>query len=365
MRLQLTALAVALLPGTATPTESSARFDSYSDGRISVVTPSTRVLHPFEGGEVEARYGVDVLSGATPRLTVDGISSATRFEETRHEGHLGGRWRPTTGDSLGLAVAMSVEPDFRTVRLVADGELELLERMATLAAGYTVDINRAGRSDDPGYVQDAHSHSLDVGWIQILGRRTQATAQITARADACEEDLGCHANPYRYVAAGAGARWVVPERHPSLRLRGAAALRLAQGLAPHLAVHAGYRYYADSWQVEASTADLALAQALWAERLVLRAEGRFTWQTGASFYRDDYPAEAGRVPAYRTADRELAALWSAAAGGRVEGSLSALGPVRRLRVNARVLRLWYRYSEVSEFARCDAWLLGAGLTAAF
>ncbi len=368
MRLQLSALAGLLAlftPGVATPTEAGARVDTYTDGSITVVSPTTRVLHPMEGGELEVRYGLDVLSGATQRMTVDGISSATHFEEARHEAQVGGRWRPTTGDSLGLTYALSFEPDFLTHRFSLAGELELMERMATLKASYGLDLNEAGRSDDPEYAQTGHGHELDLAWVHILGRRTQLTAQLFGRADFCEEALGCHASPYRFVAVGPELRWALSERHPDTRYRYAGALRVSQALFSRYALHAGYRYYGDSWSVRAHTTDLALAAGLWAERLVLRAEGRFTWQTSAAFYRDDYTNSKEPVPAYRTGDRELASLWNVGAGGRLEASLSGLGPFRQARLNLRVLRLWYRYRDFSEFPSRDAWLLGGGLSAAF
>lgn len=365
MRLQLTALLLVLWPLPAAPTETGARVDTYSDGQIDVVTPAARLLHPFDGGEVEARYALDVLSGATRTLTADGISAATRFTERRHEGVVSGRWRPTTGDALGASYAVSVEPDFRTHRVGVEGEVELFERMVTLGASYNLDLNTAGRSDVPRYAQDAVGHALDLRWGQVLGRRTTATALASGRADFCDALLGCQASPYRYVAIGRDVGEVVPERHPDLRVRGAAALRLTQGLVRGLALHAGYRFYADTWDIRAHTTDLALAVGLWADRLVVRGEGRFTWQGAASFYRDTYEGTDDLVPAYRTADRELASLWDVAAGGRLEGSLSGLGPLMRVRVNARVTRLWYRYRDYSELPRRDAWLAGGGVGAVF
>ncbi len=368
MRLQLGYLAAVVLvlwPLPASPTETSARVDTYSDGKIDVWSPSARLLHPFDGGDVEARYAVDVLSGATQVLTADGISSATRFEEQRHEGAVIGRWRPTTGDSLAASYAASVEPDFRTHRVGVDGELELFERMVTLSASYYLDINTAGRSDVPSYQQDAVGHAVDLRWNQVLGRRTTLGVLASGKVDLCDALLGCHANPYRIVAIGEGVGHTPSERHPDLRARAAGALRLSQGLMRNLALHAGYRFYADSWEMRAHTADLALATGLWADRLVLRGEGRFMSQSAASFYRDTYDGGGGSTPAYRTSDRELASLWDVGAGLRVEGSLSGLGPITRLRLNARVMRLWYRYRDFSELPRRDAWLAGGGVSAVF
>jgi len=365
LQLRLLTLAIAGWPLLASPTETGARIDHYTDGQVDVVSPSARILHPFEGGEVEARYALDALSGATQTLTADGISSATRFEERRHEGSLGGRWRPNTGDSVGASYAVSVEPDFHTHRVGVDGEIEVFEKMATIGASYFLDVNTAGRADDPDYAQDAVGHALDLSWKHVLGRRTALGILASGRIDTCDERLGCHASPYRYVGIGADLRQVVAERHPDLRARGAAALRLSQAITRALAVHAGYRLYQDSWKMRAHTTDLALATGLWADRLILRGEGRFTWQTAASFYRDTYTAADGGIPAYRTADRELATLWDVAVGGRVEGSLSGLGMFTRLRTNLRVTRLWYRYRDFSELPERNAWLIGGGLSAVF
>ena len=370
-RVSIALVALAPWPAMAGHTETTARVDSYSDERVTVISPATRVAYATDDGtELEARYHVDALSGATPRLAVDGITSATRFEERRHEGHVGGQLRPTPSTTIGGTYTVSTEPDFRTHRMGVSGAVELLDRMATASAAYYVNFDRVGHSTDDDYRQHTVGHNVDLGWQHVLGRRTTMAFLATGRLDDCDPQLGCQANPYRYVGVGRGATWVVPERHPDRRVRGAGAIRLTQGLSPTLAAHAGYGYYGDSWRITAHTADVALAHGLWADRLVLRAEGRFTWQGAASFYHDTYEidgaaTDAGSAPAYRSSDRELAALWDASAGARGELSLSGIGPFTRLRLNARVIRLWYRYRNHSELPERHAWLSGVGLSAVF
>lgn len=370
MRLQLTIGALllsTLSPGDAAPVaESGARFDTYADDWITVYSPAARTRAELTDGlEVDARYAMDALSGATQVLLVDGTTSATRFSEERHEGRVEARYRPDPLWSVAADYAVSVEPDDLTHRFGAEAVAEVLDRMATLTLSWHTSLRTMGRTDDPTLAEDTLTHALDLGWSQLLGRRTRLGLRATGEIDTCDPGHGCQASPYRFVAllGSTGVRMVVSERHPDERLRGALGARLVQGLGGGLALHGGYRFYADSWHVIAHTADAAAVKTFLAERLALTAEGRFTWQTAASFYRDDYPLDAS--PARRTADRELAGVTDGLVGLRFEASWPDLGPLWRLTLNARASRHWYRYRDFTELPRRDAWLLGLGALASY
>jgi hypothetical protein len=138
---------------------------------------------------------------------------------------------------------------------------------------------------------------------------------------------------------------------------------LSQYLGREFALHAGYRFYGDDWWMTGHTADLGIAKSFLGDSLLARVEGRFSWQDAASFYRDDYlGAVSGpiEVPAYRSADREMARMYNTTVAARAEYSVAARAGLR-LGVNARVARVWYRYVDYSALPSRNAWVIGGGL----
>ena len=383
MRLQLTAAAalavlaaLATLPAQAvSPKRAAARVDVYTDDWIIVVSPSTQAsVEVAEGVEVEASYAVDVLSGATRTLTADAISSATHFEERRHEVHGSVSTEVAPQTTFAGAYSLSLEPDYATHAVSATFVREVLDRLATLSLSYRINVERFGLAHDPKVREELLGHAFDLSWSHVLGPGTLLTGLFSAHLAYCGDALGCHSSPYRFVGVYTGPEEGAPlvavrERHPEQRVRLAGALRLSQSLAPGYALHAGYRYYGDTWQIQGHTLDAALTAAFLGERLVLRAEGRFTWQSAASFYRDRYvfasPAAGGGAPRYRTADREMAELYNVTVALRGEWSLLGGELLRRLNLNARVAHSWYRYPTYSELPRREAWLVGAGVSVDF
>ena len=324
MRLQLIPLLVCAAaapagPAAAKPVEpgmAGARVDVYADGDIVVVTPSSRTSIPLRDGFIDAGYRVDILSGATP--TVDTISSATQFEEVRHAMDLGLRGPVAPGATLGVKYVASLESDFVAQGPSVTFGADVLRRMARFSATWRMRIERTSLATGEPLHDAGMTQELDLSWTQLLGRTTRLSVLASGGASVCGDAFGCQASPYRYVRVG---DVTLREKHPAQRFRGAAAIRLSQALGRSVALHGGYRFYYDSWQVQAHTGDLSLAVALLGERLMLRATGRFTWQSASSFYRDDYGMVAGGPPP-RLGDRRSRAQRAArphagAAGGVV------------------------------------------------
>ena len=378
MRLQLRAWAVVGLAWLALASPSavagggaSLRTDVYSDEWIVVVSPAAaanvdlgrRVL-------LDAGVAVDVLSGATQVFTTDVVTSATEFREVRRgvrfrtEVELRPTWR------LDGAYALSIEPDHETHTGTVGTEVELFDRMGTLAASYGLWFERVGRAGDPTYRQDTLGQRVDLSWTQILARRSVLTVASTTQWTTCDARLGCQANPYRMVGLvdpdHTRVLTVVPERHPHRRLRQAASVRFVQGLPHGLALQGGYRGYVDTWKIHAHAGDLGLSKAFFGERLVTRAEARFSWQQQASFYRDAYEQDPGAlgVPQFRSGDRELARMFNVSGTLRAEVNLPPLGPLQ-LRVSARGGYIHFRYLTFRELPTRNAWLAGAGLAGTF
>lgn len=363
------ALAAGLLMGGTSRGEdrASTRVDVYMDDWIQVISPS--LSGGFRLGEkltVDGGYAVDVLSGATPTLDVDVVSSATTFQERRHQGDLSLTAAPDPSWSATATYTGSYEDDYRSSVGGLAASVDLLDRMATLGASYHLGRDRFGTTSGEAIEGAALTHGVKLGWTHILGRSTKGSLSLAGDYSLCEESLGCHSSPYRYVVVDDYDLGVLNlrEKHPETRLRGAAALRLSQALGMAAAVHVGYRYYHDTWAIQGHTGNLTLARSLLEERLVLRADGRASWQSPASFYRDRYEGSA-LVPDYRSADPEMAGQTNAMLRGRAEWTWFGAGPFLELSVDGRVARLWYRYQDLETLPERDAWLLGGGLNGSF
>lgn len=359
MWLQLTA--VAALAGGSVGT----RVDLYDDGEVTAWMPHVGAGYEDAAAKVDGGYGVDVVSGATRAWMVDTVSGATRFEDVRHAADLSVTLTPQPEVGLGGSMRVSSESDYLSRSGGLHGRVELFDRMSAVDVGWALTVDDAGRRGEPLDARSV-SHDLDVSWDQIAGPHTRVAALLYGGVSRCDETLGCVASPYRYVGVSLDEGAVaLPERVPAEQVRGAAALRLSQTVGATGAVKGGYRFYADSWRILGHTADLGGTVTLLDDRALVELRGRLATQSAASFYRDDYVAEDGfaDLPAYRSADRELAGLDSAAVTVRAEWTWHNVGKLVALRPSLRLTRVGWRYPEFSELPTRAAWVVGGGLDA--
>ncbi|MCC6553306.1 MAG: DUF3570 domain-containing protein [Polyangiaceae bacterium] len=363
MRVSLaTVVAMAMTQGCAGSSathSATSRVHFYDDPRLSVLSPAVRDDMELGDFRLGAGYAVDVVSGATQALTVDAVSSATRFSERRHQAGASVGYAPSPETELSGGYALSSEPDHTVHAPSAGVTWEMLDRMVRASLRYQLLAESIGRVDDLAFSADALGHRLDLGWTQITTRTLVVTLLGSATAYDCDAAIGCFANPYRYVGVGglSGGRAALGERHPDTRVTGAGALRAAWGFSGASALHAGYRFSMDTWAITAHTGDAAFVTELIRDRLLARAEARATTQTAASFYRARYLGGEGSVPAYRTADSELSPLWNVKLGLHLEWDL---GP---LRLVGELGRMWNQYPEFPALPSRHAWTGGLGLDA--
>lgn len=347
-------------PAPAHIEAASARVDAFTDGWISVVGPGGAVEVDLpRGWSVNAAWSADIITGATPHVTTDAVSSATRFSELRNGVSVGANLATAADWSAHGSYAGSTESDFVSHTVGVGAKADAFGRMSTFSADYHARLETTGRVDDAAYAEAAAAHILDLGWTWILDRDTKGAILATGEWDACSEMLGCVASPYRRVETIAGT--ALAERHPDQRGRVAVAARASRALGSATAVHAGYRLYADTWDVLGHTVDLSLVRSLFREALVLRGNARLARQGAASFWAAGYAADSD----WRTGDRDLGALTAWQAGVAVEGSRFGAGPWSRLSLSVHLDRLWLRHDDFLDDVSHDGWFFGGGLHAAF
>ncbi len=343
---------------------ASTRVDGYLDPWIQVWAPSLSGSWSGERGEVQGGIVLDALSGATQVVTADGLSGATTFTERRVGGVLGGTLNLGDQGTGSLRWETSQESDYRSQVLAAGGSVELWER-ATVSLGYGFNVDGLGSSDDAQLSERSLGHQVDLGWTHILGPTTALRILGTGRTLSCDAGHGCLGSPYRYVALldeQGEPTSAVPGRNPDRLASAAAGLRLSQAVGSSVGVHAGYRFYADTWSVQGHTAELKVMTGLLGQRLFVTARGRGSLQTGASFYADDYAlSDDLLVPGWRTSDRELSGLRALQGGLELRWRLYAPGRLSQVDLFLGGDRGAWQYPDHSELPDRTAWMARGGI----
>jgi len=374
VRLQLIAAAL-WLPALANAGGGVAvRLDVYQDEWFEVFLPAVEASYEGEDVGVNLGYQADFLSGATQVMVTDTLTGATTFSEVRHALDVALAVHPSELWTVNASYSHGDEPDYKVNGGRLGYSMDLFERMSTVSLTYGFTLERVGRAQSE-FWEDRATHSLDVGWAQILDRHTSLTFMASGSTMLCGEELGCLANAYRYVPITDDDDLVssAPERTPDRLTRGALGLRLARALGNTTAIHGAYRFYFDSWAVTGHTLDHHISQSVWGDRLLLRGQIRLSHQSGASFYADDYEASTGfgqaslqpGIPSYRTGDRELSGYDSLLLGGRIQWSFFGVGPLVQLSFNVRLTGIFYRYPQFTELPTRTASVIGGGMEASF
>jgi hypothetical protein len=315
----------------------SADFDAelevsaYADtDHVEVLTPaiSGTLSDARSGVSATGGYVVDIVSGAS----VDIVSTASeRWVEVRQAADLSVDLEQ--GDA-GLTVSGSVsrEPDYLSWSVGAMARLELDANHVTPSLGYSFSHDTAGRSGTPYsvYALRLARHVAQAGVELVIDR----SSRLMLLAEAAFES-GRQEKPYRFLPLfnqqdaarlepGASVESVnavrlpgriaerVPESRRRFTLTGDWARRGAQQT-----LRVNERLYADSWGLFASTSDVSW---LWdaSSRLTLVPRARLHVQSSVNFWQRAYvgAVDAGElsVPALRSGDRELSALWTGALG---------------------------------------------------
>jgi len=129
-----------------------------------------------------------------------------------------------------------------------------------------------------------------------------------------------------------------PEEVPDLRVGHAMALRGLRWIdALDGSVRLDYQLYVDSWSVVAHTVETMVSLRL-SDMFMLRPWARLYVQSAASFWRRTYVVDGpGRVPRWRTLDRELSSFVTASGGLLVEWRLEPFEAY----ADASVMHSWF------------------------
>lgn len=361
MRLQLTpgvrvpvaigALGAALLAAARAP----ARADDRAEASTSLFIEKRDggkggliVIHPqadfgIDLGRfvtLDASYAADAVSGATSVIyQADAVSSATTFSENRNEATVGLGFHGRRSQ-VSFSGTLGNERDYLTHQLGGTASIDLPGRNTTVALSYSHSFDQVCDKDN-GALTPQEAKALTGGdpcdmsagivgkdrpgttrWRDLSIDTAQATLtqnlsptmnlQIAGYGQILE---GFQGNPYRRVRIGQNS----PQEHiPSTRDRWSLSARLNRFLPRlHAAVHAGARFYDDTWGVIAGDVELGYSQYV-GKSLLFKFHARIYQQTAATFFKDAFYYETqSTAGAYFTGDRELSPVRNAMFGGKL------------------------------------------------
>ncbi len=270
---------------------------------------------------VKTSIGLDQITSASTDNIDDHVSSASRVDQrtfTTLE-----VVRDFGNQTLGVSGGFSSEYDYTSGMAGVAWTRNFNQQNTTLAAfgryfADTIslfDIN----GDDQGAAR-RHTTDLSLTLTQILGRRTVATVDVGLSLQ-----RGFLSTPFHEVivaaALGVPDDFRVAERLPDARDRWAVGLRVNHSLTDWLVERGGYRFYDDTFGVQAHTVESETHMRLpTADEQWMFPIARFHRQTGSRYF--GLPGTQPLDTDFFTADRDLSSFdsWRYGAGWKWVGT---------------------------------------------
>ena len=306
---------------------AEAMYHVYEGGGVTAKGPALLVRKSLaDKVSLSASYYVDAVSNAS----IDVVTTASPFKETRKAYDLGVDYvvRDTL---LSLSVYKSDEPDYQADTVGVDVAQEIFGGMTTVSLGYSRGLDLVGKKDE-GFFDNARHWNYRLGVTQIL----TPTWLMSVNAEAVADD-GFLGSPYR-VARVFGA--AVPERNPRTRSSRAVKVRVIGDIGERRSVRAEYRYFWDTWDIHAHTAEVGHSRYIdlpgavpgagaGDQKLLLDTFLRYYTQNGALFYSDNATSETEFV----SRNRQLSSFNSLSLGARLSYTLAQVPGQYEIKAN--------------------------------
>lgn len=299
-----------------------ARFLFYkeSGGRTQVLDPMVLLHQDFgaSAGQVDLLVGFDAISGASPsggyptadvttsasgKLVNDGSIPQVQYQDQRKSASLS--YARKFGAHLpSVDFSYAKENDYTARSYGFSDSWILSEGRATLHFGASLarDVV-APVTNDLRLSKSTNGFSLGLTWIVDEKNLFDVSASVM-------ELYGYLDDPYKIVPVGpVGTAESLPDHRPDTRSRRALVLKYGHHFEWDAAVKATYRYYNDSWSLQAHTLEVTYDHRL-SPAWIVSPQIRIYTQTGASFY----GSLISSPRTYRSADYRLSPLYSVLGG---------------------------------------------------
>lgn len=262
-------------------------YHRYEGGGVTIHGPSVLVRKTMaEKYSVSANYYMDMVTSASIDVEVSG---ASEYKEERDQYSLGFDYlRGKT--TYSISYTHSEENDYEAETTNFNISQDLFGDLTTISMGFARGRDVVRRGDptsggiDPNFAEDVDRWSYRVGVSQILTRKLIASLGLEVITDE-----GYLNNPYRsfrYLdSLNPNTYRLATEIYPRTRTSNAAALNLRYRLPYRAAVHGGYRFFTDTWGIDADTFEIGYTHPL-GSAWILEASYRYYTQGQADFYSD-------------------------------------------------------------------------------
>lgn len=306
-------LAALLLP--VLHAEDSVSFEVLSydeaDDRVSARAVSLAISKAIDvDHQINLSGKIDSVSGASPTwkenivdtssggsgvttLTAEPAFENVEFDDNRYSGEASLTIRGEARDETTVGGSFSSESDYLSRRIFLERmQYEDLSHNRAYSYGVSLsdslitvpEFNQPDASSGASSVEESAAFLVHGGVTQVLTRYAHMTLDL-----ALQSESGYLSNNYKQIVRQEGSTLsLAPDSRPESRVGWAVSGEYAHNL-PSLdtTLHAGYRYYADDWNIRSQTVDLSVDYEF-DEGWTISPFGRYYTQTEADFYRAGY-----------------------------------------------------------------------------
>ena len=318
---------------------ADALYHRYDGGGVTIDGPSLLLRKKFaEKYSVSANYYMDMVSSAS----IDVMTTASPYKEERTQGSLA--FDMLQGKTqYSVSYTLSDENDYTANTASFDLSQDIFGDLTTVSFGFSQGWDEVRKRGDDTFAESVDRRNYRFGLQQILTPRMMAGLNYEVITDE-----GFLNNPYRSVRyldeTSARGYSYQPELYPHTRTSNAIAINARYYLPYRAAVHGEYRYYTDTWGIDANTVSLGYTHP-WGKRWIFEAGYRWYDQSAADFYSDLFPRADAQN--FLARDKELSTFTSHMFSLGASYELPSLGweRLRRSTVNLYYDRINYQYDD--------------------
>jgi hypothetical protein len=314
-------------------------YHRYDGGGVTIDGPSLLLRKKFaEKYSVSANYYMDMVSSAS----IDVMTTASPYKEERTQGSLA--FDMLQGKTqYSVSYTLSDESDYTANTASFDLSQDMFGDLTTVSFGFSQGWDEVRKRGDNAFQESVDRRNYRFGLQQIVTPRLMVGLNYEVITDE-----GYLNNPYRSVRylddTSARGYSYQPELYPQTRTSNAIAINARYYLPYRASIYGEYRYYTDTWGIDANTVSLGYTHP-WGKRWLFDVGYRWYDQSAADFYSDLFP----RVDAqnFLARDKELSTFTSHMFSLGATYELPSLGweRIRRSTVNLFYNRINYQYDD--------------------
>ncbi|MDH5611409.1 MAG: DUF3570 domain-containing protein [Gammaproteobacteria bacterium] len=272
-------------------------YHNYDGGGITIDGPSVLVRKSIGNTtSISANYYIDSISSAS----IDAITQASSYNEKRTQKSISIDYLYDKS-IMSYSYTNSTENDFEAVTHSFNISQETFGGLSTISLGYSAGNNHISKSTDNIFSQNADTKDYRLSLSQVFTKNflMGLTYEVIT-------DEGFLNNPYRQVRyispSDPNATIFQDEKYPKTRTSNATSINFRYYLPYRAAVYGGYRYFTDTWDIEADTFDIGYVHP-YQNNWIFDVSLRFYSQTRASFFSSLFPFVDAQN--YLASDKEL------------------------------------------------------------